>query len=403
VGLALTLEGSSEAAGLGFDPVIQRDRWMGDQLGWTLERQRDLMNAVAQAPRSGRSGARIDLARFLMANQLYFEASGVLAVAAGEDSALLRQRQFLLLQGLALLRMNRAAEARRAFATDLIAEDPEAVLWRALLDARAKRWSAALTGFRRSKALIEIYPDDLQVVLRIAAAKSAIEMKDFGFAERELAAAGQLRPEPAAWDEIALLKARLDEAGGRGDVALEAYRRLAEEADRPLAAEASLRRVGLALAEHALAPEEAIDRLETLTMIWRGDEVEVGTLGLLGRLYAQAGRWRDAFTVARRASRIFPDHETTRALHDETGRLFEDLFLSGKGESLSRIDALALSTSRNSARSAAAGTRSCGAFRTASSSSTFSIKPAICSSTRSSTASRGRRAPPWRRGSPRSG
>ena len=77
-------------------------------------------------------------------------------------------------------------------------------------------------------------------------------------------------------------------------------------------------------------------------MIWRGGEVEVGTLGLLGRLYAQAGRWRDAFTVARRANRIFPDHETTRALHEETGRLFEDLFLTGKGESLSRVDALAL-------------------------------------------------------------
>jgi hypothetical protein len=151
VGLSLTLEGLAEPAGIGFDPVIHRDRWAGDQLGWTLERQRDLMSAVVQAPRSGRSGARIDLARFLMANRLDFEASGVLAVAAAEDPALLRQRQFLLLQGLALLRMNRLGEARRLFATDLVAEDTEAVLWRALLDARAKRWSAALTGFRRSK------------------------------------------------------------------------------------------------------------------------------------------------------------------------------------------------------------------------------------------------------------
>ena len=121
--------------------MIQRDRWAGDQLGWTLERQRDLMSAVVQAPRAGRSGARMDLARFLMANRLDVEASGVLAVAAAEDPALLRQRQFLLLQGLALLRMNCNAEARRLFATDLVAEDPEAVLWRALLDARAKRWS----------------------------------------------------------------------------------------------------------------------------------------------------------------------------------------------------------------------------------------------------------------------
>ena len=42
------------------------------------------------------------------------------------------------------------------------------------------------------------------------------------------------------------------------------------------------------------------------------------------------------------ANQIFPDHEITRALHDETARLFEELFLSGKGNTLSRVDSLAL-------------------------------------------------------------
>jgi hypothetical protein len=39
---------------------------------------------------------------------------------------------------------------------------------------------------------------------------------------------------------------------------------------------------------------------------------------------------------------MFTDHEITRSLHEETARLFEDLFLTGKGESLSQVDALAL-------------------------------------------------------------
>ena len=103
-----------------------------------------------------------------------------------------------------------------------------------------------------------------------------------------------------------------------------------------------MRWVTLALAEGAMQPDEGIARLETLAVAWRGDEIEAGALGQLGTLYAGAGRWRDAFTAARRASRIFPDHDLTRALHEDTGRLFEDLFLSGKGESLARVDALAL-------------------------------------------------------------
>ncbi|HEX8166604.1 MAG TPA: hypothetical protein VF601_12555 [Beijerinckiaceae bacterium] len=341
MGLALTTEGMGEGGAV-LDPVLHRDRWARDQLGSPLAHQRELMDAVVQAPRSGRSAARLDLARFLVANRLDFEAVGVLQAAAAEDPALARQRHFLLLQGIALARMNRAADARRVLATDLVAEDAEAVLWRGLLDARARRWAAALGAFRRSKALIDAYPDDVQVALRIALARAAVEMKEPALAEAELAVAAQLGPEPAAFDEISLLKGRIAEAGGRRDAALEVWRRLAETAERPVAAEAALRYVALALAEHALQPEEAVARLETLSVVWRGDEIEVGALGALGRLYAEAGRWRDAFTVARRATRVFPDHEVTRALHEETGRLFEDLFLSGKGEALSRVDALAL-------------------------------------------------------------
>ncbi len=56
----------------------------------------------------------------------------------------------------------------------------------------------------------------------------------------------------------------------------------------------------------------------------------------------RAGRWREAFLTARRANQVFPDHEITRALHEETARLFEELFLSGKGDTLSRVDSLAL-------------------------------------------------------------
>lgn len=341
LGLALTVGGVGDAASVALDPVVQRDRWAADQLGSLRERQRELTAAILQASHSERSGARIELARLLLANRLDFEASGVLSLASAEDPSLLRQRQFLLLQGIALVRMGRSAEARRALATDLVAEDPEAVLWRALLDGRGRRWAAALAGFRRSKALIELYPEDLQAMFHLAAARAAIETKDWGHAERALAAIRQLDP-PGTSDEIALLRARIDEGTGREDVAQESYRKLADSAERPVAAEAALRLPALALARRSMEPEEAVARLETVSVVWRGDEIEIGALGQLGRLYAQSGRWRDAFTVARRASRIFPDHDTSRALHDENGRLFEELFLSGKSESLSRVDALAL-------------------------------------------------------------
>jgi hypothetical protein len=143
-------------------------------------------------------------------------------------------------------------------------------------------------------------------------------------------------------DELSYLKARLDQALGRPDLAVGTFKTLAENAGRPVAARAMLAYVDLALHDGALKPDEAIAQLETLAVIWRGDEVEVATIAMLGRLYAQGGSWRQAFLMARRANEIFPDHEITRSLHEETARLFEDLFLAGKGDALSRVDSLAL-------------------------------------------------------------
>lgn len=342
-GLAVSLPdpGSSrsrESAG----PVIDRERWAADRAGSPVARRNDLMNAVAASPRSGRSAARLELARFLMANGLNTEAVGVLSTAAKEDQTLLRQREFLLLDGIGLAGMRRDAEARRAFANEAIAEDAEAGLWRAFLDARAGQWSAALVGFRRLGPTLDFYPDEIQVPFRVAAARAAVEMKDAGYAEAQLAAAGQRTTEPRASDEIALLRARLDEAGGRGDIALDTYRKLADDADQPIAAEAGLAWVSLGLRERAITPDAAVPHLERLAIAWRGGDTEIRTLDRLGRLYAEAGRWRESFTVARRANRAFPDHEVTRALYDDTARLFEDLFLSGKGDTLSRVDSLAL-------------------------------------------------------------
>ena len=88
--------------------------------------------------------------------------------------------------------------------------------------------------------------------------------------------------------------------------------------------------------------DEAIARLETVSAIWRGGEIEIEALAELGRLYAEQQRWRDAFQTARRANEVFPEHPATRLLHDETAQRFEALFGDPNLEKLPRLEALAL-------------------------------------------------------------
>ena len=322
--------------------LADRHEWKAAQLGNVRERHRQLMQAIVEAPAAELGALRVKLARFLVAAGLNGEAAGVLDFGAQQDPALLRDNGVLLLRGIAAARMRRLAEARKFLSAGPLLENGESILWRAVVDAQDRRWQPALTGFRRSNLLLDRYPDDLQGPMRLLAARAGIEVGEHVFAENELTTVGQLPAGSYSSHEAILLKARLEEAAGRAPVAGELYAKAATEGERPVAAEATLRGAALGVATGSVPREDAIARLETLAAVWRGDEIEIAAIGQLGRLYAEAGRWREAFTMAARANALFPDHDVSRALHEGTAHLFDELFLSGRGETLARVDALAL-------------------------------------------------------------
>ncbi|KTS31781.1 hypothetical protein NS228_22235 [Methylobacterium indicum] len=322
--------------------MVQPARWDEDQRGDVRTRIRAAEAAAASAERPARSAARVELARVLLANGFSAEASGVLNYATREDPALASQPPVRLLSAIAALRMGQDARAAGFLNPDgRQAIDPEMRLWRGYLDARARRSAPALSAFKAALPVIEAYPDDLQLPLYLAGAEAALEVKDPAFAQRALTAATPLAEAPLPRDRLAFLKARFAEAIGQEGEARRAYQQLSETGVPQVAAEATLRLVDLGRATGTMTPEAAIDRLERLTLIWHGD-TEAEALARLGRLYAGAGRWRDAFATARKANRLYPDHPATRSLHDDTVALFSALFLSDKGASLGRIEALAL-------------------------------------------------------------
>ena len=322
--------------------MVQPERWAEDQRGDVRARIRAAEAAAAAAERPARSAARIDLARVLLANGFSAEASGVLNYATREDPTLASQAPVRLLSAIAALRMGQDARAAGFLNPDgKQALDPEMRLWRGYLDARARRSGQALAAFKAALPVLEAYPDDLQLPLYLAGAEAALEVKDPAFAQRALTAATPLAEAPLPRDRLAFLKARFAEAIGQEAEARRAYQQISETGVPPVAAEATLRLVDAGRAAGTMTPEAAIDRLERLTLIWHGD-TEAEALARLGRLYAGAGRWRDAFATARKANRLYPDHPATRGLHDDTVVLFSALFLSDKGASLGRIEALAL-------------------------------------------------------------
>ncbi len=325
-------------------PLLDPEQWGKLAIAGVREQERVLQREIAGASRARKSETRLALARFYAANRLMSEAKGPLTALLTDDPAMRGNREALFLKGLIAAQMHRHKEAAAAFDASPIKEDAETGLWRALIDQRLGRNAQALAGFRRADAILERYPSDLQAELRTAKARAALAMRDMTIAEREVDALTEMPAGTMDQEQLTLLRAMLDDVSGRPDNALAGYRPLFEARSRPVAAEAQLRAIRMVQAEkrNDIGPDEAVARLETVSIIWRGGEIEIEALGELGRLYADRQRWRDAFMVARRANESFPEHAVTRRLHDETAQRFAELFSGKSLEQLSRIDALAL-------------------------------------------------------------
>src|SRR5262249_15809468 len=110
----------------------------------------------------------------------------------------------------------------------------------------------------------------------------------------------------------------------------------------PAAARARLREIALRQNVGQISRDDATTALEKLTLQWRGDDTEAEALQLLGRAYADDGRYRDAFKVIHTPLEVYPQAQMTRRIQDEAAAAFESLFLGGKGDNMSAVDALSL-------------------------------------------------------------
>jgi len=343
MGLALSTSLQSLLRGSGLRPVMfDSQLWGFDQQGSYTERQSKLVAAAASAPDNKRLAPRLDLARFYVARDMYPEAKGVLDVALADDRAASEQGTATVLRAVTEIMMNRPADALKDLADPSIGDLHDAPLWRALAYAKQGKWGQARDGFKSADAAVATLPVELQRVALKEEMRSAIEVGDFSTASIQLNDFATIGVPHELEPAMAVLMGRLAEGMGRNEDALAAYRTAADSWDRRAAAQGQLRETLLRYAIGDLKRDDVISQLETLTTIWRGDETEIEALQMLARLYTADGRYRDSFYVMRSALAAHPNSDMTRRIQQEAARTFDALFLAGKGDSLSAIDALAL-------------------------------------------------------------
>ncbi|HET7678988.1 MAG TPA: tetratricopeptide repeat protein [Xanthobacteraceae bacterium] len=321
-----------------FDPQL----WGFDRQANFIERQSLLLRMAAEASEQRRNAARLDLARFYLAQGLDAEAKAVLDIALSAGRLTAEDAPSLVLRSISEIRMERPDDALKDLSNPLVGNQYDAPLWRALAYTQQGKYADAREGFKNVAAAIGTLPIELQRLALQKAVQAFIEVRDFAGAAALLNEFETIGVPRELEPRLTLLSGRLAEGLGRTHEALTAYRTAANSSDRPAAAQARLRQIALRALLGDLSRREVISELERLAVTWRGDQTEVETLQVLARLYTEESRYRDAFYTMRSAMLAHPNSEMTRRIHDEAATTFDSLFLGGKGDGLPTIDALAL-------------------------------------------------------------
>lgn len=222
------------------------------------------------------------------------------------------------------------------------ADSPDASVWKAMALSDLGRHDEAAAEFAKGDAVIGAYPPVIQRRYALSHIASAIDLKDYTTARDLLA---RLDPNSVSAGEHArldLLNALARDAAGHAMDAVTLLSNIVREDKGPVAAEATYRLVQLQRREGLITLAQAIDRLEQLAVSWRGDELELKTLRLLGQYSIENGDYRRAFEVMRVAEQVNPNSTTSRQMTEEMQVAFSQVFLDNKNSNLSPVQALSL-------------------------------------------------------------
>ncbi|MGV7211978.1 tetratricopeptide repeat protein [Bradyrhizobium sp. UFLA05-112] len=341
-GLTLSpVDVSAERAPTAVRPVFNIEEWRKGQSELFMNRQSALVNAIAAAEPAQRSIPRLDLAHFYMSRGMYHEAKAMTDVMLA-DPLNKEESSALIMHAIASILIGRPGQGLKDLANPVIGNSHDSQLWKALAYARQGKWADAREKFKNVEFAIASLPLDVQRIVTMDAMRASLEVKDYAGASKRRSELEVVGVPPEMAPSFAVLRGRLAEALGHDKDALDDYKFAVDSDDRPAAAEAKQLEVALRQKRDEITKDDALRELETLAMTWRGDAIEVRTLQLLARMYADMGRYRDALAAARTATKLQPNAEASRQAQDLAQELFAQIFLSSKGDDLPPIEALGM-------------------------------------------------------------
>lgn len=332
------------AAGGGdeLERMFRFTEWRHAELGDLESARRELLAQIFAMSPENRNAGRMALARFNLAHGLADRTVGLLEVIAAEDLAMTRVPSFKALRGAANFLMSNIPGAERDLFDRELDAEPEIELWRAAVRAAQGDIVSASIELQVAERFVQDYPDALRIHFAFLGTEIALASGDPVAGEFWLEVIGDAALTPSQRDRQRVFQAEIAGRNGEIDTAVSLYERTIEGNDRRSRAIAALAKAELLLSEEDISPAEAVDELDRLRYVWRGDGLEFKILRRLGELEVAAGRYRDGLRTLKRAAANFPEHPAAAQMANDMRSVFERLYLDGDADEMEPVRAIAL-------------------------------------------------------------
>lgn len=296
----------------GFAAALAQAPTISTPAAWESIPDEVIWPALATATPDRRQWVRWDYARSLIAANRAPEALGVLEVMRQDDPDLALVDSYQLALGAVLTQMHRPDEALRALSGPRLATLPEACAWRLRSLVEVERPEQALQQLYCALPAINARSGQAGTPFLAAAASAAIDTGQPELALQWLQMAPDRDPTANLYRGKAYL-ALGQEQPGRFRLA-----RAEHAGNAVLQMDAKLSAIEVASARGTLPPREALQQLDRLRFVWRGDAIEKRALRLTYRLATDMHDLRRSLGAGATLFRYFP-------LGTEAGPLLTEL------------------------------------------------------------------------------
>jgi hypothetical protein len=336
---AATPQQGSDPARPGF---LNIKRWTALPSENYVEAVEEMQGSIAAADEAERPGRRMLLADLYLSRQFGQETLGQMSIAAEENPALRSALAYRLTMLAAEILSGRYDEAWQRATEESLAADPDAALWRSIAGGAMREWKSVIGSSVLAETVLANYPDFVQEQYLLALTEAQIELDVLDDADITLTRFQRIEVSTSGQARRALLAGRLADAEGRTGDATQAFQKAIAFGPGPVEADAKYRLTEMQHKAGLMPAQEAAASFETISMIWRGDGLELKSLQRVSELKVASKDYRGAFNAMRQAEFADSKSPITEAIDEQMNKVFGTLYLDGKADEMAPVEALSL-------------------------------------------------------------